>query len=431
MNRLLEFFEYKIQNEGTFENRRRHIFTRCTLIVIFSLFLFTLSHTFQSKTYSALIDGFGLFINILNLFFYKKFGNYKWSMFTTLSSTLIIIAIQHMIAPFSLQSNTLWFTIFVFASVFLLTKKQTHYAFIVVLLIGILSELVHQTGFFNINEFSLKDSKQINLISVIMSLLASYLISRVVMSSEKNTLKRLEQKNKESIALSEEYAALVSVLGHDLSNQVFIINLQAEHAMKKIKETDPVYKNMAMIYKVSTEMSKFMKQIKHYKANQDGKIAINLERVNPIIAINSSLEYFRDKLAEKDIDLYFAPPRQISHILAEPVSLVSSVLNNILNNAIKFTTAKGIISIHLYEKDDYVNIKITDTGIGMPDDIIQNLFSMKRETSRRGTNGEKGTGFGMPILKLYMDKYGGDVIVSSVESGKHKGTSFKLVFKKF
>ena len=189
-----------------------------------------------------------------------------------------------------------------------------------------------------------------------------------------------------------------------------------------------------MIHRVSNEMKALITQIKQYKANETGKIEVPLIKVHPVIAINSSIDYFREKLDQKGIALYFTPPRSIASILADPVTLVSSVLNNIITNSIKFSSPGDSIKIKASEEGEMVIIEISDCGIGIPKEIISNMFNMKKATTRKGTNGELGTGFGMPILKLYMNKYGGEVYVESHEKQYEEdssGTKFKLCFKKF
>ena len=75
---------------------------------------------------------------------------------------------------------------------------------------------------------------------------------------------------------------------------------------------------------------------------------------------------------------------------------------------------------------------MTDDGIGIPDSILTKLFDDEAKTSRPGTGGEPGTGFGMPIVKSYMDLYEGQIEVLSkvkTEDNGESGTTFNLLFK--
>lgn len=78
-------------------------------------------------------------------------------------------------------------------------------------------------------------------------------------------------------------------------------------------------------------------------------------------------------------------------------------------------------------------ITITDNGIGIPEDILKKLFEIDSGTTRFGTHGEKGTGFGMPLVKKFVTAYGGNIEIWSKEknetSGEH-GTRITITLHK-
>ena len=105
------------------------------------------------------------------------------------------------------------------------------------------------------------------------------------------------------------------------------------------------------------------------------------------------------------------------------------MLGNILSNAIKFSHIGGEIKIIVKNVDDsFIEILISDKGIGMPPDLVKSIFSATKPTTRKGTLGEKGTGFGMPLVKLFMDIYDAKIFVNSKMDKENSGTEFRLVF---
>ena len=73
--------------------------------------------------------------------------------------------------------------------------------------------------------------------------------------------------------------------------------------------------------------------------------------------------------------------------------------------------------------------EISDTGIGMDPQLVRHLFDPAHATSRPGTSGEKGTGFGMPIIKSYVERFGGTIEIESVaEPAPGHGTRIRLRF---
>ncbi|MBO0593540.1 tetratricopeptide repeat-containing sensor histidine kinase [Cellulophaga sp. E16_2] len=96
------------------------------------------------------------------------------------------------------------------------------------------------------------------------------------------------------------------------------------------------------------------------------------------------------------------------------------IIRNLISNAIKFTNSKGEISINVTEKDNELQLEVTDNGIGMDQQTQSLLFEKKHMKSTYGTNNEKGTGLGLSICKEMVENNGGKLWVSSI---KNEGTS--------
>ena len=107
-------------------------------------------------------------------------------------------------------------------------------------------------------------------------------------------------------------------------------------------------------------------------------------------------------------------------------SALGRVFNNLLSNAIKFTPEGGTVRVALEpSQKGGIRAKITDTGIGIPQDRMPYLFDQFTRTSQRGTGGEPGTGLGMSIVKEILEKHETPI---EVESEPGKGTRFILNF---
>lgn len=105
------------------------------------------------------------------------------------------------------------------------------------------------------------------------------------------------------------------------------------------------------------------------------------------------------------------------------------ILNNLVSNAIKFTPEGGHISIKVVPSQDRCVLVVEDDGIGIPEEILKDLFDSGKPTTRNGTTGEKGTGFGMPIVKMFVEKYNGTIDVESKCIDSHPddhGTKIKI-----
>jgi signal transduction histidine kinase len=144
-------------------------------------------------------------------------------------------------------------------------------------------------------------------------------------------------------------------------------------------------------------------------------------------------EVFQQKLEEKNIKLLISASRYDPiYVLAERKILLSNVLGNLLQNAIKFSSIGGRIMIFLSNSPSEIKVTIKDQGIGIPQNIMEKLFDPDKRSSRPGTNGETGSGFGLPICKSCMELFGGALTIESKtaeESPDQHGTAITLIFK--
>ena len=119
--------------------------------------------------------------------------------------------------------------------------------------------------------------------------------------------------------------------------------------------------------------------------------------------------------------------------LVDTKSFGMNVFGNILTNAIKFSFRGSTIDVSLEEKETGILVSIQDYGSGMPESLQKQIFEPDIATTRKGTEGEAGTGFGMPIVKSYLDRLDGDIEVRSSnieEFPEDHGTCFNIHLKK-
>ncbi len=217
----------------------------------------------------------------------------------------------------------------------------------------------------------------------------------------------------------------VSIVSHDLrspvSSVVSITNMMLadEEFKEKIGEVYLDFvENMNMDMKMLLE---YNEKLYHWSNLQLGKF--NLE---PRMLAFSDLAglirtRFLDKLKEKNIQLEIDSGKGL-RVEADP-SLFNTALTNLVGNAVKFTPPNGLIRIMAREEKDLTRITISDSGVGIKPEITAKLFSGYVKEHKSGTNGEKGTGLGLGIVKSILDAHGFNI---EVESKVNKGTSFHI-----
>lgn len=119
---------------------------------------------------------------------------------------------------------------------------------------------------------------------------------------------------------------------------------------------------------------------------------------SPASAKNISLHNTID-----DGTLAFADPNQLS-----------AILRNLISNSIKFTADRGTITVSACSQSGYTTVSVSDTGVGMSQEQVNNLFKIDGCYSTHGTNKERGTGLGLVVVKEFVEINHGSISISSI-----------------
>lgn len=103
---------------------------------------------------------------------------------------------------------------------------------------------------------------------------------------------------------------------------------------------------------------------------------------------------------------------------------LSMVIRNLLSNAIKYSHPNGKVSIKTKHTSESIELSIEDTGIGMPDNIVDNLFALSKKTTRPGTQNERGTGLGLLLINKLIEENNCEL---NIQSKPNKGTTATVV----
>ncbi|MCB0356847.1 MAG: ATP-binding protein, partial [Bdellovibrionales bacterium] len=139
---------------------------------------------------------------------------------------------------------------------------------------------------------------------------------------------------------------------------------------------------------------------------------------------------FRDSLNAKSLQLEIQSEQDLVAPKMNPSILKYQVLGNLVANAIKFSNPHSVILLKAYKTADNLCLAVSDQGMGIPEHIKSTLFEWNKKSQRKGTQGELGTGFGLPIVKEILELHSAYIDVNSptdVESGQ--GTEITVVFK--
>ena len=232
----------------------------------------------------------------------------------------------------------------------------------------------------------------------------------------------IKRKNEELQRLNRSKDKFFSIIAHDLRSP---FNCFLGFTQIMVEESDTLtpeeLQKMAVSMRDSaTNLYRLLENLLQWSSMQQDRILFNPEviHLNPIIA--DSMAMVLQSARSKKIEILCLTSGDLE-VFAD-CNMLQTILRNLFSNSIKFTGKGGKITISaIKSKDNFVKISVQDTGIGMNSAMIDGLFTLGTNTSRKGTDGEASTGLGMIICKDFVEKHGGHLWATSEEG---KGSTF-------
>lgn len=241
------------------------------------------------------------------------------------------------------------------------------------------------------------------------------------------------KKNKELSSINENLEKLVSertseleqanatkdkffsIIAHDMKDNFGGLLGYAEvlsTEFDRLEQAD--HKRMAdIILDVSNQLYKFLQNLLEWARIQTGNMSFNPTTFPLAAFMKDELTLLSEFAKKKQQTLTFKPTQEI--MVHADESMLSSVLRNIVTNAVKFTPANGSILVSIEKKDDRAYITVSDTGVGISAENLNRLYKVSETIKTYGTDQEPGTGLGLILCKEFMKQNGGDINITSKE----------------
>jgi signal transduction histidine kinase len=237
--------------------------------------------------------------------------------------------------------------------------------------------------------------------------------------------KKLESTNKDLVESMNARNRLFAIIGHDVRAPIGY-NLQALEMLISnpgipAKERNELLKMMASASEVTYNL---LDNLLVWGRSQTGKLKATPVRVQLMELIHESLELINIGLKEKHLKVELDVDED--HYLEADRDQLYIVIRNLVSNAMKFTPEKGSIHITSRKQQGQVIISISDTGIGIPETILEKLLDARSHVSTNGTRGEKGSGLGLKISHEIVEVNNGWM---NIESESKKGTTITIGIK--
>lgn len=258
--------------------------------------------------------------------------------------------------------------------------------------------------------------------------LLSFVSSQVALVIERkrssDAIKKYADELKNLNATKDKF---FSIIAHDLKNPFITILGFSELLLsdyEELSDEEKLYYIEEMKKSADTSHN-LLQNLLQWSRSQTGRIVFQPKILSIDEIILENIELLKPTAEQKEIKIEYSNLCQVNVFADE--DMVSTIIRNLISNAIKFTERKGSIFISTVDSDSVVNISVKDSGIGMCEETQQKLFQLDTSYSTAGTEKEMGTGLGLILCKEFIEKNGGSIYV---ESKQGEGSTFHFTLPK-
>ncbi len=216
-----------------------------------------------------------------------------------------------------------------------------------------------------------------------------------------------------------------SIIAHDLKNPfntlvgfTSILAEDLEHFDKSELE-----EFIKIISDAAQHGYKLLENLLDWARTQTGKFNFEPITINIQFLIDECISLLRGHAERKNIKLE-SELHEALYAFAD-ANMIELVIRNLISNAIKYTKFGGKVVVHAADFDDFIEISVTDNGVGIKSEDLGKLFRIDIEFSKTGTDAETGTGLGLILCKEFVEKNGGHIYAES-KFGEGSRFTFKI-----
>jgi PAS domain S-box-containing protein len=241
----------------------------------------------------------------------------------------------------------------------------------------------------------------------------------------KMTEEEIKLKNELLQSLNAEKDKFFSIIAHDLrgplsafvdATQIITEEIQ-NMSLEEIKDITGSMKTSA------TNIYSLLENLLEWSRLRRDTMDFVPEKLNLKMKTSACIDVLTESARKKGIVVDINIPDELE-ILADS-HMFETIIRNLVSNAIKFTPSGGNVKVVAgINANQLIEIKISDSGIGMTPELISKLFQINEKTSRPGTEGEPSTGLGLLLCKEFIEKHNGKIWV---ESEVGKGSTFSFI----
>jgi len=223
----------------------------------------------------------------------------------------------------------------------------------------------------------------------------------------------------------EMKSGVISTVSHQLKTPLTSVRM-ALHLLLEEK-VGPLTEKQAELLVAAREeaerLDRILEELLDIGRIASGKAPMELRPVPPRAMVSDAVEQYRNAARDGGVSLALALPENLPRVWVDP-GRIAHVFANLLSNALKYTLPGGTISVSAKEEGEFVRVRVSDTGVGIPERYLPRIFEQFFRVPEQGPG--TGVGLGLAIVKDIVEAHGGTV---GVESREGMGSTFHFTLR--
>ena len=244
------------------------------------------------------------------------------------------------------------------------------------------------------------------ILSVLVIVALALLVNHFIFYQKAQKTRQLEEIDK----LKDEF---LSMAAHELRTPITALVGYLEMLPKKItpQEAEKITSDIALLQSLTNDLRNLIEDLLNVSRIEQGRLTYEVEDVDVNKVIEDVVATILPSAEEKGLTINYQA-RDLPVVKTDRNRL-RQVVTNLLGNSVKYTL-EGSVEISAEKKDKFIEISVKDTGIGIPPDELQKLFSKFHRVQDKKTEEVRGTGLGLWITKQIVETMGGKINVESI-----------------
>jgi len=205
----------------------------------------------------------------------------------------------------------------------------------------------------------------------------------------------------------------LSIIAHDIMGPLGVIQGFTDILINNYREFTEEEKQsfVKTINSTVKELSSLLTNLLQWSRIQNNNLEPQLSKINVLHTLNEVLQLLQGNINKKEITLIVNIDK--NETVYADRNMLLTIFRNLISNALKFTPENGQIAINSMQKEDKLEVNVSDTGVGIKEEDIKKLFNTDLNFSTKGTNNEAGTGLGLNLVNEFITLLGGKLWIKS------------------